>query len=302
MGVSYGFPELKDAVLTFWKLCTIISSSNFSMGVAFNIEVCSKSMVLEISSCAWQAAARPPFPALIYWKWGHQKGDINLRVVWPQRLEMLRPERSERSESSEVMELIWNLLEYRGTPRPSLPSRSGHRSWMFGLTLPLQNNELPMKHDFHWHNTVVLMLFRCVFCLWLFHLSQFEKLWQLWVSNGCRKGPVCRTSSRQADPQQSWFSQSLPVPFPIYFPNQAKLAQTTDYWFPFGVSSQKFLASQDRQEIQPNTPLELQNPWQLRQEAQTVRRTSDKSFWQEPLLDLHATSEKISQDTHRRTF
>lgn len=195
----------------------------------------------------------------------------------------------------------WNLLEYRGTPRPS-PSRSGQRSWMFGLTLPLQNNELPMKHDFHWHNTVVLMLFRCVFCLWLFHLSQFEKLWQLWVSNGCRKGPVCRTSSRQADPQQSWFSQSLPVPFPIYFPNQAKLAQTTDYWFPFGVSSQKFLASQDRQEIQPNTPLELQNPWQLRQEAQTVRRTSDKSFWQEPLLDLHATSEKISQDTHRRTF
>lgn len=197
----------------------------------------------------------------------------------------------------------WNLLEYRGTPRPSLPSRTGgHRSWMFGLTLPLQNNELPMKHDFHWHDTVVLMLFRCVFCLWLFHLSQFEKLWQLWVSNGCRKGPVCRTSSRQADPQQSWFSQSLPVPFPIYFPNQAKLAQTTDYWFPFGVSSQKFLASQDRQEIQPNTPLELQNPWQLRQEAQTVRRTSDKSFWQEPLLDLHATSEKISQDTHRRTF
>jgi len=83
MGVSYGFPELKDAVLTFWKLCTIISSSNFSMGVAFNIEVCSKSMVLEISSSAWQAAARPPFPALIYWKWGHQKGDINLRwVVW----------------------------------------------------------------------------------------------------------------------------------------------------------------------------------------------------------------------------
>lgn len=142
----------------------------------------------------------------------------------PQRLDILK--------TSILFLGSWKLLEYQGAPCPSLPSAQtgGHTvtaGGCAGWRWPAKkNNDLPMKHDFGWHNTGVLMLFCCAFlffCVWLFHLSQFEKLS---VSNGCRKCPVCSTfvplqsqpsvehQSRQADPQRIRFPvQSLPNPF-----------------------------------------------------------------------------------------
>ena len=68
--------------MTFRKLCTIISSSNFSMGVAQTTLKFAQffsgvgNLKLRLASCSTAS-----IPSLDLLKMGHQKDDINLRWV-----------------------------------------------------------------------------------------------------------------------------------------------------------------------------------------------------------------------------